>query len=185
MIPRGLYGMADASYGDVLVQVRRFADEGVGIVQLRCKGWPDDRVAAAVAAGRELGVLLVVNDRVAVARAAGAWVHLGQDDGPDPEIPFGRSTHTRAQVQDPGAARYVGFGPVFETTTKRTPWAARGLVALAEAVRVASVPVVAIGGITEANVDAVRSTGVHAWAVVGAIAGAPDPRAAIRRLNRR
>lgn len=183
MIPRGLYGMADAGFGDVFDQARLLAEEGLGVVQLRCKGWPPERVAALVARCRPLGLLLVVNDQVAVARAAGAWVHLGQGDGPDPDIPFGRSTHTLDQVTTPGAARYLGFGPVFGTTTKETGWAPRGLALLAEAVRASPVPVVAIGGVHPGNVDAVRATGVHAWAVIGGVWAAPDPRAAVRALR--
>ncbi len=183
MIPPGLYGMADAGCGDVLGQVRLLAEEGVAIVQLRCKGWPDARLVEAARYAAALGMHVVINDRVDAARTAGVWVHLGQEDGPDPDVPFGRSTHTLAHVGAVGQARYLGFGPIFGTTTKETAWSPRGLAALAEVVRVSPIPVVAIGGIGVDNVDAVRATGVHAWAVIAGIWGAPEPRAAIRRLT--
>jgi thiamine-phosphate pyrophosphorylase len=184
VIPRGLYGMADAGFGDVLAQARLFAEEGVGIVQLRCKGWDPARLLETARSCADLGVLVVVNDDVAVARAAGSWVHLGQEDGPDPDVPFGRSCHTIEQVVSAGSAAYVGFGPVFGTTTKDTGYAARGCALLREAVASTSLPIVAIGGITPDTLDEVRATGVHAWAAIGAIWTARDPRAAIRALHR-
>ena len=180
MIPRGLYGMADAAFGDPVAQARLLAEEGVGLVQIRAKGWDPARLAAAVAACRDLPVQLVVNDAVTVARAAGAWVHLGQEDGPDPGIPFGRSCHDDAQLLAAGAAVYVGFGPVFGTATKDTGYSPRGVAALRRAVGLSPRPVVAIGGITLDTLDTVRATGVHAWAVIGGIWRAANPRAAIR-----
>lgn len=182
-LPAGLYGVADATWGDPLAQGRLLAEEGVGVIQLRCKGWPEARLLPVARALAGLGPLLVVNDAVAVARAVGAWAHLGQEDGPDPDVPFGRSCHTLEQLAAAGAAIYVGYGPIFPTRTKATGRAPRGLVGLAEAVRQSPRPVVAIGGITPANLDGVRATGVHAWAVIGAIWTAPDPRAAIRAMR--
>lgn len=181
-LPPGLYGVADASCGDPVAQARLLLEEGVRVVQLRCKGWPRERLRAA--AGAIDAPILVVNDAVDVARELGAWAHLGQDDGPDPDdVPFGRSTHTLAQAAARGRAAYVGFGPVFGTATKDTGYTARGLGLLAEVVAASPVPVVAIGGITPGNLDRVRATGVHAWAVIGAVWSAPDPRAAIRALR--
>ncbi|MFZ5481017.1 MAG: thiamine phosphate synthase [Myxococcota bacterium] len=180
----GLYGIADSAFGDPLAQARLLADEGVAIVQLRCKGWS---TAGRIALARVCPpVCLVINDDVDAARAVGAWAHLGQEDGPDPAgTTFGRSTHSVAQAASPGAAAYVGFGPVFATDTKDTGYDARGLDLLAEVVRVSPVPVVAIGGVTPARLDALRATGVHAWTAIGAVWTAPDPRAAIRALRAR
>ena len=36
---RGLYGIADAGFGDPAVQARMLAEAGAWCVQLRCKGW--------------------------------------------------------------------------------------------------------------------------------------------------
>lgn len=189
-LPAGLYGMADAGFGDVSAQVERLAAAGVQVVQLRCKGWSDAALAPVARAARARVPILVVNDRVDVARAAGAWVHLGQDDGPGPaDLPWGRSCHRLDEVRALGAAgerlpTYIGFGPVFGTTTKDTGFDARGVEMLAQAVALSPVPVVAIGGITVDNVDAVRATGARMWAVVGGVWRAPDPEAAIRALDR-
>lgn len=181
-LPPGLYGIVDPTLGDPLSQARMLAEEGAAAVQLRCKGWPRDRLLALAEACRGLPVPVIVNDSVEVAAALGLPVHVGQDDGVDPTIPFGRSTHTSAHASAPGRAAYIGFGPVFGTLSKETKWTPRGTSALAEAVRLSPVPVVAIGGITPETLPAVRATGVHGWAVIGAIWRAPDPRAAIRAL---
>lgn len=187
-LPFGLYGVADATYGDPLTHARLLLDEGVRLVQLRCKAWPDDALAAladqVMTLAHPHGALVVINDNPGVARRVGAWAHLGQDDGPDlDDLPFGRSTHTLDQVAHVGRAAYVGFGPVFGTATKETGYTARGLEALAEAVAASPVPVVAIGGIGPVNVERVRHVGAHGWAVIGAIWTSPDPRAAIRALR--
>jgi thiamine-phosphate pyrophosphorylase len=182
-LPRGLYGMVDPAAGDPLDQARLLADEGVGIVQLRCKGWDRARLLALGEACHALSIAVVINDDVPVARVLGVPVHLGQGDGPDPDIPFGRSTHTLAQARAPGRAAYIGFGPVFGTTSKDTPWSPRGVAMLAEVVATSPVPVVAIGGITAENVVAVQAAGAWGWAVIGGVWRAPDPRAAIRAFR--
>ncbi len=183
----GLYGIADAAWGDPVELGSRLAAAGCRIIQLRAKSLTDD---ALLAAGRALlprlhahGARLIINDRVRVAAACGAdGVHLGQDDGridaarrvlPAGAI-IGRSTHTLQQVQDAQAADYLGFGPVFTTATKDTGYADRGLSALAGAVAVSQVPIVAIGGINQARLQAVRETGVQGWAVISAILDAED-----------
>lgn len=181
----GLYGMADATYGDPLWMANLLADEGVGIIQLRCKGWPASQVAMVAERCLRLGPQLVINDHPDVARALGAWVHLGQDDGPDPvDLVFGRSTHTFEQAEQAGSATYIGFGPIFPTGTKESRWSPRGLERLSTVVARSRVPVVAIGGISLEQLEPLAATGVAAWAVVGAIWTSADPRAMIRRFQR-
>ena len=183
MIPSGLYGMVDPTFGDPRRQVALLAEEGVGILQLRCKGWPSHELAALARWSAGLGPIVVVNDDVQAAAAAECMVHLGQGDGAT-TLPFGRSTHDLGQVRAAGPAAYVGFGPVFATSTKATGLRGRGPGALARAVAAASMPVVAIGGITPENLGRVRATGVHGWAVIGAIWTAGDPRSVVRAMLR-
>lgn len=187
-LPYGLYGVADASFGDPEAQARLLFEEGVRVVQVRCKGWPEERLLAlaerCVALAHPHDGIVVINDAPDVARRAGTWAHLGQEDGPDPDdLPFGRSTHSIEQATRAGRAAYIGFGPVFHTHSKDTGYTPRGLAALRDVVAAAAVPVVAIGGIGPTTVEQVREAGAHGWAVIGAIWGAPDPRAAIRALR--
>ncbi len=174
---------------------------GVTLVQLREKALADDRVVA-LARGLKgllgpLGVPLIVNDRVEVAKAAGAdGVHLGQDDldaararailGPDKLIGVSAGTPEEAARVDRNLADYVGIGPVHATPTKPdagAPIGVAGLTVLGAAL--APLPVVAIGGIDAGNARAVMASGAaEGVAVVSAICGAEDPEAAARALRR-
>lgn len=190
-LPRGLYGMVDAERGEaeqaIIDRALFLVDMGVRAVQVRAKHHISDSVLSVAARLVDRVPLLIINDHSHVAFTLGGgtgkvWAHVGQDDDAHPNVPFGRSTHTVEQVLGCGAASYVGFGPVFETRSKETGYSARGLARLGEAVRVSPVPVVAIGGISVENIDAVRESGVHAWAP---IRGLWDRRAdgpALRRL---
>lgn len=122
---------------------------------------------------------LVVNDRIDVANAVGAdAVHLGQTDVPIEEarritkLAIGVSTHNVEQVRAAVAAGadYLGFGPVFATTTKEHPDPVQGLAGLAAAVAAApGVTIVAIGGIGLADAAALYGTGVSAVCAISAV----------------
>lgn len=169
---------------------------GVDMVQLREKTARDAEVLATAKLLRSLcdryGVPLIVNDRIEVARDAGAdGVHLGQEDRPVAEarrmLPrgalIGVSTHdadelTRA-LRD--GADYVGVGSVFPTSTKGRDVPVSGATALAPLgarAESAGVPAFAIGGITTANVPDVARAGFRRVAVTAGILAADDPRAA-------
>jgi len=194
----GLHVLADDDPRWPRDPARAACEGGASVVQLRAKHATDRQALAwARAIGalvRQAGALFFVNDRFDLALLAGAdGVHLGQEDLPPARLPaeararllVGRSTHTLAQAEGAAAeaADYVAFGPLFGTVSKRTPWAAVGLEALAQVVRrVAPRPVVAIGGIDAAGAAAAREAGAAGVAVIGAVAGAPDAREATRAL---
>ena len=127
------------------------------------------------------GCRLIVNDRVDIAMACGAdGVHLGQDDLPlhaarklmgDKII--GISTHEVEQAKEAehGGADYIGFGPMFGTTTKNTGYAARGLDMLRHVRAAVTISIVAIGGITENNVAQVWQAGADSAAIISDILG--------------
>ncbi len=171
-----------------LETMRRAVAGGADLVQVREKDASPRELLAwtreVVALGRELGVPVVVDDDVAVARVAGAaGVHLGQDDLPPeaarrvlgPEALVGWSTHDLDQVAAAarsGVVDYVGFGPAFPTATKGYA-AGLGPAAVAEAVAASPLPVLAIGGITPENRWRLpREAGV---AVSSALCGAERP----------
>lgn len=171
---------------------------GARVIQLRCKHVTD---AEILTLGREIravtrryGARFVMNDRFDLALASEAdCVHLGQGDLPPLKIParlrerlaIGRSTHTLAQLREACTEplAYVAFGPIFETTSKASPYEARGLALLAQACALAKpLPLIAIGGIQRERLAEVRAAGASGFAVIGAVAGAEDPEAATRDL---
>ena len=182
MLIDGLYGMVDPSFGDPERQLRLLVSEGVGPIQLRCKSWPRDAVRALASRWR-LECTLVINDDAVLAGELALPAHLGQSDGV-PAGPYGRSTHGIDQVRAASGAMYIGFGPVCATLTKHAPASVVGTRALAQAVATFAGPVVAIGGISEANIDDVRASGAAGWAVLAGIWRAPDPTNAIRALRK-
>jgi thiamine-phosphate diphosphorylase len=141
----------------------------------------------------ETGALLIVNDRVDLAVAAGAdGVHLGQTDLPieaarrfAPDLLVGVSTHDTEQVERAVAsgADYLGFGPVFATQTKQNPDPVQGIAGLRAAVAAArGTPIVAIGGIEASPAVAreVYAAGAAAICAIRAVNHAPDVSAVAR-----
>jgi thiamine-phosphate diphosphorylase len=173
---------------------------GVRCLQVREKAMPDGELLRCVEDVRELassrGATVLVNDRADVAKVAGVGVHLGEDDLPAgearrllPESLIGVSTHdpeaSRMAFAD-RAADYVAFGPVFESATK-TVRPARGLDGLRSVaeLRSGSKQLVAVGGITAENLDAVFDAGADAVAMVGGLlAGGQLEDSARRVLDR-
>ena len=130
-------------------------------------------------------VTLIVNDRCDIVLSSGAaGVHLGRDDlAPESARSIlgnnriiGFSTHSLAQVREVSSLpiQYIGFGPVFETSTKESASPVVGLQMLKKACEESSLPVVAIGGIRLADVAGVLAAGAHSAAVISALMTAPD-----------
>ena len=198
-ILRGLYVIIDPEVagGRPEEEIARLAVEGgATIIQLRDKG--REKGAQLEVARRLMRVCstpnlrLIINDHADLALAAGAdGVHLGQKDLPVATVRrrlwrdgiIGCSTNNveealRAQAD---GASYVSVGRLFPTTSKHDtrPAAPETIRAIKAAV---SIPVAAIGGITEDNIDAVLAAGADMVAVVSAVVAAPDVREAARRL---
>ena len=138
---------------------------------------------------------VIINDRCDVALASGAaGVHLGADDlGPsDARRVLGGSALigvTCRDVEQAAAAKeasadYVGIGPLFESATKNAGEAkgAGAFASIARDPRVASMPHLAISGITPERVPALLDAGVRGIAVCSAVCGSPEPREACREL---
>ena len=172
---------------------------GGRLIQLRMK---DRSSAEILAVAEELrtitsraGAKLVINDRVDLALAVGAdAVHLGADDLPvevarrllGPHVLIGRSTHSleEAMAAVSAGADYIGFGPMFSTTTKIVNYPPQGFERLRSVRARVAIPIVAIGGITEETASAVLAAGADAAAMIGEIGRAPDIEATVRRLIR-
>lgn len=177
---------------------------GSGIIQLRAKSSPTrDVLAAFIAMGEALSgrAALVIDDRVDVFLAARErtphvhGVHVGQSDlpaaavrsliGPDALLGLSASTPEQAAAAlalGEGVVDHLGVGAVHATPTKPDApeplgYAGVGLVAAST-----PLPVVAIGGLSLPDAAGVRASGAAGMAVVRAVAGAQDPRAAAAAL---
>jgi thiamine-phosphate pyrophosphorylase len=172
---------------------------GAAVIQLREKLDPPAKffrqADLAVQVARDLGAKIIINDRVDIALAVKAdGVHLGQEDLPPEaarrllgsEAIIGFSTHSleQARLATQMPIDYVAIGPIFSTTTKQstnTPVGLEGLARVRDAL--GEMPLVAIGGITSANVRAVIEAGADVVAVIGDIwVPAKDSREKINRL---
>jgi thiamine-phosphate diphosphorylase len=181
-----IYAITDRAVSGIEDHVeiaRRLFGVGIRLLQVREKEFPDRGLLAAVEAVGAMahgnGAMLLVNDRVDVARLAGVGVHLGEEDLPaeiarrllPQKSPVGVSTHdfdaAQGAFRDPDCD-YVAFGPVFESGTKtgRTP---RGTEALSQVAQIKTKPLVAIGGITADTLDAVLDAGADCAAMIGGL----------------
>ena len=169
---------------------------GVDLVQLRAPGRPSDELLALAEELRSLvrpPALFVVNDRIDVAAACGAdGVHLPEAGLPvaaargvlGPAALVGRSVHSpeaARAAQDEGAD-YLVVGTIFATGSH--PGQAPAGPALISHVRgVTTLPLLAIGGITAGHVPQVVAAGADGVAVMTAILGSPEPRAASSEMK--
>ncbi|MDO9530402.1 MAG: thiamine phosphate synthase [Syntrophales bacterium] len=141
------------------------------------------------------GVTLIVNDRVDVAIAAEVdGVHLGQDDftiplarkllGEDVIIGGSASTIEEARECLSEGADYVGFGPVYPTTSKDDANPVTGIPMLKQVVEAIPLPIIVIGGVSAENVPEVMRAGAYGIAVISAVCCQDDPEQATRALHR-
>lgn len=169
---------------------------GARIVQWRDKRRDEHAqladASAIVALCREYGAISIINDYPELAIASGAdGVHLGQDDAPigaarplvGTHMIIGVSTNNadEARAAEAAGADYVAIGAIFATASKDVTRAA-SLERIREVKAAVRVPVVAIGGINASNIASVSEAGADAAAVIGAVCGAADPRAAAAEL---
>jgi len=190
----GLYGvMPDADW------VNRMVEAELPTVQLRLKS--DDanyirsEIKRSIAAVKGSKTVLFINDYWQDAIELGAYgVHLGQEDLATADLDairnaglrLGLSTHGYAEMvyADRFCPSYIAMGAIFPTTLKRMPTAPQGLGRLYKyAQLMQAYSLVAIGGINEGSIHAVAQSGVGSVAVVRAITGSNDPRAAVKRLK--
>ena len=191
------YAMVDPAGGHEPVALARILLEaGARVMQLRLKQAPSRALleAARAIAGlcRERGAILIVDDRTDIALLSGAdGVHLGQQDLPlaaarriaGRPLIIGISTHSVEQAieAERGGADYIGFGPLYPGGLRNNA-AGRGLAMLAEVRAAVRIPIVAIGGITLANVPSALTAGADACAIITDVVRARDVAAQVRAI---
>jgi thiamine-phosphate pyrophosphorylase len=165
---------------------------GATMIQLRL---PDEGAHTVAAVARALigalDVPVVVHGRLDAALAAGAaGVHLGVRDIAvtdarriaGGEFIVGRSAANDEDLAHAAGADYVAVGPVFPADDRR-PGITLGISEFERLARSASVPAVAIGGISAATAgDAVRA-GACGVALISGIFGSSDPERSARELR--
>jgi thiamine biosynthesis protein ThiS len=168
---------------------------GAGLVQIREKDLTDLAfreltVATIEATGNPS--MISVNGRPSIAKELGVGLHLPEaglapataraDLGPSALI--GRSVHSPEAARTNDGADYLIAGHVFATASKpdRPPLGLDGLRRIVEA---SPIPVLAIGGISPANVRSVMAAGAYGIAVMSAVGAAEDPAAATRAIAQR
>lgn len=149
---------------------------GVKYLQLREKDLSDKEILDAAKRIKSItdgtSVQFVMNDRADLALLSGAdMLHLGQDDISLDEarrivgssMAIGLSTHSIEQARKAlsmtNRPAYIGFGPIYATTTKAIADPTVGTELLSEVLGFADIPVIAIGGIFPTNIDSVTAAG--------------------------
>lgn len=187
---------------DEITGTRAVLDGGCRWVQLRMK---DATAEERLRVGREVarlcracGATFIVDDQVGLVRELGAdGVHLGRNDMPVAEArrllgsgcTIGATANTFEDIARAAAqgADYIGLGPFRFTQTKRNlspVLGTEGYRRILAQCREAGIalPVVAIGGITEADVPAILAAGAAGIALSGGLLRAEDPAAETRRI---
>jgi thiamine-phosphate pyrophosphorylase len=176
--------------GRLVELVGAAAHAGIDLVQLRERdleaGALDRLVSRCRAAVSGTATLLVVNDRLDVALSAGAdGVHLRSDSVPAaavralwPVLLVGRSVHSADEVGSGIGADYLVMGTIFPTASKPRGIRVAGVSELKRAVEAASIPVLAIGGVTRETLPDVARAGAAGVAAIGLFVPPPGVAAA-------
>ncbi len=195
-----LYAVTDRMWlnGRTLKEVvKESLDGGVTFLQLREKNLDDKHFLEEAVELQELckqyKVPFIVNDNVDIALKMNAdGVHVGQSDmqaadvraklGPDKIIGVSAQTVEQAVLAQQRGADYLGVGAVFPTGSKADAddVSFETLKAICEAV---TIPVVAIGGITQENLEQLKGSGICGIAVISAIYAQSDIKEASRKLK--
>ena len=196
-----LYAVTDRHWLDGLTLkevVLESLEGGVTMLQLREKHLDEahflEEAKELQALCRSRHVPFLINDNVEIALAMDAdGVHVGQSDmaagdvrkklGDDKIIGVSAQTVEQALLAEKAGADYLGVGAVFATSSKddANEVSYETLKAICSAV---SIPVVAIGGITQENVHQLAGSGICGAAVISAIYAKPDIKKAAEELKK-
>lgn len=197
-----LYAVTDRTWlnGRTLKeQVEEALRGGVTMVQLREKELPENEFEKEALEIKELcrkyNVPFIINDNVNLAVKINAdGVHVGQSDmkaldvrkilGPDKIIGVTAKTVDQAVKAMEAGADYLGSGAVFGSSTK-TDTERLDHNILRQICESVTIPVVAIGGITAENVEALKGRKIAGVAVVSAVFGQPDIESATKELKKK
>ena len=186
--------ICEAKLVDIISQA---IDGGVETVQLREKDLSSVELYVLASEIREItrekGANLIINDRVDIALAVDAdGVHLGWKSlgiglvrkmiGHDKLIGFSAHNLQEAKKAEDSGVDYVTISPIFETVYKDYFVEPLGTEKIGKIKEEIDIPVIALGGINENNVNGVLENGAYGIAVISAILQSEDPRQSASRL---
>ena len=179
-------------------------DAGCRWIQLRVKDQPYEEVLKTAIEAKNLTekyqAKLIINDYPLIAKEIDAYgLHLGLNDMPiasarkivGKEMIIGGTANTLENILDhiKEGADYVGLGPFRFTSTKENLSPILGLggyQSVAESLkkRKQSIPLIAIGGITEEDIPEILETGMYGVAISGSIINAKNPKNVVYKINK-
>lgn len=180
----------------LMQQIEAALQGGITMLQLREKKISPEKFLAEAIAVKKLtdkyNIPLIINDNLSVACQSNAsGLHIGQKDGSVAEarhilgankiLGVSAQNVEQAKAAEAAGADYLGVGAVFTTSTKNDAEALSPAI-LREICQSVKIPVVAIGGITAANLPTLLNSGIAGVAVVSAIFAQENITAASRRL---
>lgn len=182
-------GLSPVSFAAALLE------GGAKLIQFRHKGFfgatAFDLARQIHKLAAEAGAALIINDRADVAKLLGCGVHLGQEDLAPADarivlgdaVAIGYSTHNAAQLQagDRQPVHYLAIGPIFTTSSKERLDPVVGLDGLRTVRALTAKPLVAIGGISETQAQAVWAAGADTIALISGLIPSPLQPASVRR----
>jgi len=166
-----LYGIASN-----LETFLKLTDCGVPFVQYRNKSTQNVDISKLPTSHSKI----IINDSIEDAIRLDAWgVHLGQQDLfkytkkelLQRRIKLGISTHTEEELYNSleYSPDYLAYGPIFKTNTKFLSYPPCGVEQLRKIVRLSTVPVIAIGGLSFEHTSIIRDTGAFGMASISKI----------------
>lgn len=194
-----LYGITARQYipeGNVTA-FQKMAEAGLKVIQYREKSYGYEQQLAELKEIKKIAlkyeVFLIVNDSPELSLEIEAdGLHLGQDDtsieaakkivGTD--LIIGVSTHNVLQLKKAidDKADYVGIGPAYPSQTKSHEKTA-GLEYIREAIKLSSIPCIALGGITEKRLPEIFKLGVNHICIVKDFLESEDLSSKHRRIK--
>lgn len=180
---------------DFLGAISAAIEGGARLIQLREKEITRDELFDFARAAKEIciarGARLLVNADLEIARKMGMGLHLPEAQSVAQarrtlgrEYFVGQSVHSLSSAlrAQKSGANYVVFGSIFPTAS-HVGSAPKGVAALREIAREISIPVFAIGGISQQNCVQCLEAGAHGVAVMRAVWQAENTKEAVAKFN--
>lgn len=171
---------------------------GVSIIQLREKETPTGEFFKIAIKLKQLcskyDIPLIINDRLDIALAIDAdGIHVGQSDmpatiarkiiGDEKILGVSAATVDHAITAEKDGADYIGAGSIFPTKTKDADCIS--IDCLKEIIGKVNIPVVAIGGLEENNINFLANTNISGISIVSAIMNSNNPKLSSQKLKKK